>query len=390
MSFYRRHRATFEAGITASLAIYLLYELMLAKLFSPSVGPDWFRDIGILMSDSRALVEARHNSSGYLYPPPTAILAFLFSQIGELSAFRIHLVLETAAVGVTLASWAAISGLAQRQERFLAIVLAVVASLYYVRFELKMHNINLLTLGLTSLAVLVRRRTGLSGLLYGLAICLKPYGATLLLPWMLWRRQYRWCLASGLTLVVVGFFLPAIWFGAGGTVRLYGEWLNALHFSEGNPLTLQSSLATLSGTDAPTTRLWAGAIEIAWLAMLAAFFASRDRTTPVAGLSLAAEVAAMLIAPLPLGYQQPARFAALLVPMLVIATAATDGSRPQRTRLVLMAVMLFVGTAPWLVPLGPPLCVLSPFICLASLLGLAIASPGAGIVRRRRPILNPD
>jgi hypothetical protein len=383
MSFYRRHRASFEAGIIASLVAYLLYELMLAKLFSPSVAPSWFRDIGILMADGRVLVTTQRGLADYLYPPSTAVLGFLFSQLGESLAFRIHLVLEAAALIVTLVSWAAVSGLTQRPERYLAMALAFAASLYYVRFELKMHNINLLTLGLMSLAVLIRSRTGFSGLLYGFAVCLKPYGSALLLPWMLWRRQYRWSVASGIALALFGFLLPAIWFGVAGTIRLYGGWLQALAASGDSPMTLKSGLASFSGADLPTVGPWAKAIKIAWLVALGAFFAFRDREPPVAGLPLAAEVGAMLMAPLPLGYQQPARFAALLVPMLVIAAAATDGSRPRSQRLFLLAIMLLVGAVPWMVPLGPELCLLSPLICFASLLGLAIASPGIGILGRR-------
>ena len=91
----------------------------------------------------------------------------------------------------------------------------------------------------------------------------------------------------------------------------------------------------------------------------------------------------MMLAPLPLGFQQPARIAALLVPMLAIATAATDDSRPRGQRVILLAIMLFVGVLPWLVPIGPQLCLLSPLICFASLLGLAIASPGVGILGRK-------
>lgn len=378
----------FEAGIIAGLAIYLIYELMLAKLFSPSVGPDWFRDIGIQMHDSRALV-AQRSLPNYLYPPWTAIFYFLFSQLGETTAFRIHLMLETAAVVATLASWATITGLTQRPERFLAIALAFAASFYYVRFELKIHNINLLTLGVMSLAVLVRTRTGLSGLLYGFAVCLKPYGSALLLPWMAWRCQYRWSLASAIALLAFGFLLPAIWFGADGTTRLYGEWLRALASSGDSPMTLRSALATLAGTDLATADMWTKAIEIAWLAALAAFFGFRLRGAPVAGLSLAAEVSAMLIAPLPLGYQQPARFAVLLVPMLVIAAAAVEKSRPRARRLILSAILLLVGLAPWLVPIGPELCLLSPLLCFATLLGLAVASPGIGIAGRQARDIRP-
>src|SRR5579863_2856771 len=97
MSFYRRHRGLFEAGIIASLIVYFLYELMLAKLFSPSVAASWFRDIGILMADGRVLVTMQRGLSDYLYPPSTAVLGYLFSQLGESLAFRIHLVLAVAA-----------------------------------------------------------------------------------------------------------------------------------------------------------------------------------------------------------------------------------------------------------------------------------------------------
>ena len=378
LSFYRRHRKTFEAAILASLAGFLVYELILGKLFSSrALDPDWYRDIGIMMNGAQVLVEAHRYAPAYLSPPPNAILLSLISRLGAATAFRLHLVLDAAAFAVTLACWASILGLRQKPERLLAIGAAVAASLYYLGWELRMHNINLLTLGLTSLVVVTQRRAGISGLLYGLDIGLKPYGATLLLPWLLWKRQYRWCLASGAGLLAIGFVLPALWFGVDETIRLYREWLQVLETAEGGSrLTLPAAIATLTGAaiDAPAVRLATRAAEAAWLAMLAAFFSTRNRAAPAAGLPLAAEVAAMLIAPLPLGFQQPARAAVLLVPMLVVATAAIDESRPLRTRYSLFLIMLFVGLMPWLVPFGPVQLILMPWFCIASLLGLFIAA----------------
>jgi hypothetical protein len=380
LSFYRRRRAIFEIAIVAALSTYVFYELLLGKLFSTrSLDPGWYRDIGIQMSAGRELVESHGNSSVYFYPPSNAILNYLFSLVGEATAFRTHLVLEAAAFAVTLACWSSMLSLTRKPERFLAIALAVAASLYYVRIELKMHNVNLLTLGLTSLVVLTQRHAGISGLLYGLDIGLKPYGNSLLLPWLLWRRQYRWCLASGAALAAICFVLPALWFGAEGTIRLYGDWLYDLWVSRKLGFSLGSSIATLMGAaaDAPAARLATGAVEVAWLAMLAAFFVSRRRAAPVGGLLLAAEVAAMLIAPLPLGYQQPGRACVFLAPMLVLAAVAIDESRLPRTRYSLLLVMLFVGIVPWLLPIGPPLWIATLFLCVASLLGLVIATRGA-------------
>ena len=143
-------------ALIIAAAIYYPY---LGRLFAPVIHSPQFRDLGILFQISDRLVASGHYEIGIdYYPPSNAILIHLFSKLGQETAFRVHLVLQSTAFVLTLTAWSHLIGLTKRRDRLRIAFCACLASLFYLRFELEMHNINMLCLGLVSVALWCRNR----------------------------------------------------------------------------------------------------------------------------------------------------------------------------------------------------------------------------------------
>jgi hypothetical protein len=101
------------------------------------------------------------------------------------------------------------------------------------------------------------------------------------------------------------------------------------------------------------------------------------------GERLAAQVGALLMAPLPLGpLQQPGRGAALLVAMLALAAGICDPARSRAARAAMAAIVTAVAVAPWLVPMGPLHAGLTLLLCALVLLALAVLHASATDIAR--------
>jgi hypothetical protein len=376
----RRRRAV-EAAVGALLAAYFVYVLILAKFFSPAIDPSAFRDLGILWDMSDYVLAHGHYEIGINYfPPATAILVRLFGLIGRELAYRVYLLLQIAALVATLWAWCRLTGLARRPQRMLIVLVAVLVAGYYLHFEFHMHNLNLVTLALVSLALVSERSAG-SGAGYALAVALKPYGSVLVLPWMIWHGRLRFAASAILWLAAFFVVLPVVWFGPGGALQLSREWIVSLiagaQTAHDQHLSVRNGIAMLIGTpmaDPLVARLHLAATAFYLLALVAFFVPTLLRRRAVAATETAAEVAAMLLAPLPLGgLQQPARASVLVVATLTMAAAAFDGRRAPRARVSLAALLAAIGVSSYTVPLGPLHFLLTLPLCLMALAGLAIA-----------------
>ena len=383
MPCYRRHQRLLEVTILVMFAAYIFYELVIGKFFSAHIELIKFRDYGLIIDLMTKTVNNNRYEVGYFFPPPNLVLVGTLSRVGQDTSFRLFLALGAISFVVTFYFWSVVAGFSKKTERFIIVLCGFAGSLYYIRFEFQMHNLNLIGMGLLSWQVYLLKRTCASGVVFGLGTCLKPYGSVLLLPWMLWKGQLRWCLAAILAVLVIGLVVPALWFGLSDTGRLYREWLASVAstsdpaFVRASGQSLRAGVAALLGIDpyAPIVGLVTHLAELTWLVMLATFFFVRRRADVTFGLPMAAEVAALLMVPLPIGYQQPARMVVLLVATLVLAAAALDTAREARTRYALWTSLLLVGTIPWVVPLGPAHCVVTLVVCVLSLVGLSIAAP---------------
>ncbi len=362
-------------------AWYGIYVLMLGKFFSPVVTPDWYRDLGLLWDLADDAVRRGHYLVGqYFFPPSSAIIVHLYGLIDRDLAFRLFLLAEVAAVGLTMWAWLRLIGIAADRNRALVLLAAFFTTHTYIHFELQMHNANAMALAMVSLALAFQPRVGFSTGCYVFSLVVKPYSSCLILPWMVWHRDGRWA-ASALCWLVLWFgALPVIWFGATESVQLYREWIASLIAIVTNDdprqLSIRAGVAALAQWDFSDARVeWtARALQATWILALAAFFVpSLRRRRTSCGIPAACDFAAILMIGLPLGnHQQPARGIVLLASALVIASAIFDPRQSPRRRSVLGGLLLAIGVSSHAVPMGPLHFLLTLPICMLSLLGLAV------------------
>ncbi len=372
----------------AAIAAFALYSAYLGKLFSPAIDPHRFRDFGILMEFARQVAATgRYPEIGVYYPPPCMIVFDVLRRLGPETMFRLHLVAQGVALCFVVVAWQRRIAAPTATARGTAAVLALLGAFFYVNTELRMHNVNMTSLALVTAAVVSWRSAAPAGLLLGANLAIKPYGAALLVPWMAWHGAWRWLAASIAGALLFFVALPVLWFGVPTTVALYTDWMRELavvsspESMRGNPLSLQAAVARIAGADIATPAVVAvtRALSAAWLALLAAYFlmAARPRAMPD-GERLAAQVGALLMAPLPLGpLQQPGRSAALLVAMLAVASGICDPARARAARGAMAAIMAVVAIAPWLVPMGALHAGLTLVVCALVLVALAILHASA-------------
>jgi hypothetical protein len=360
--------------------VYALYVLMLGKMFSPAVAPDWYRDIGILWNDADYVIGHGSYRPGLFFPPSCYILVKLFGLIGHGVAFRIYLILQVAALGAAIWAWACYAGIARSPYRALIVLTAVLACSPYVHIQLAMHNPNAEAFALVSLALLWSRSTALSAGCYAFSLAIKPYSSVFVLPWMAWNGERRWCLAAIAWLFAFFVILPVAWFGVAEAVDLHRQWLASLLWASDNSSPDQSSLrgglAALLGsavTD-PSIRWMSVALQLAWLGALGAFFVATPlRRGPPVALVAASEAAAILLIGLPLGsHQQPSRMVVLLAAALVMSTRIFDDQQPLSVRVGLATILLAIGLLAGLIPIGPVYFLAMLPVCLLALFGLGV------------------
>jgi hypothetical protein len=384
------HQRAVDFALGGLLALYLVYVLILSKVFSPSIAPSWFRDLGILWMLSDYVFEhSRYSPLGYFFPPANAIIVHAYGAIDRELAFRFYVLIQVACFVALLWMWSRYLELAKRPARLVILATAVLAAFRYVHTEFAMHNVNLVCLALVSAAVIFDRHRA-AGLLYALSLALKPYSSVLILPWMIWRGRWLWVIHAVFWLLVLFVVLPALFFGVSDAVTLHGDWIRSLaragsDYTSG--LSVRAGLAILLDRPVTDARIvQADAIaQGVWIVVVAAFFVpTLMRKGPVSASVTGAELAAILLVALPIGaLQQPARGVALLIAMLVIATAAFADERSRWSRIVLFAVLAFTGIATLVVPIGPLFSLLTLPVCIVVLAGLAIArhEPGCSDCR---------
>ncbi len=354
---------------------------MLSKIFVASVTPAWVRDFGILwdMSDY-VFANGSYEIGANYYPPSNMVLMHLFGLVGRDLAYRIYVLLQLASLVFTLWAWSRLTGIARRSQRMLIALAAVLPVLRYIHIELQMHNLNLVALALISLALVIERPVW-SGLSYGLSLAIKPYGSVLLLPWMMWQSRWRWSLAVLSWMLVLFIAVPTLWFGLDGVWRLHDQWILSTILGAQSAhdqfLSVRNGIAVLIGrsrADPLVIGLDRGAAAAYLLALVVFFLPTLRRRGRADAVVMAAEAAALLMAPLPLGgLQQPARACVLVAATFVMAAAASDRRCTPAARATLVGLLLAMAIAIFAVPIGPLHFLLTLPICLLGLAGLAIA-----------------
>jgi len=335
-------------------------------------------DFAVLLSFSRHTLRwLEPPVDWWFYPPPFAVVFAGLGSLGEAPASLLWLIGIVAAALFDLRAASRLVGLAGHRWRAVLTAGACGLVYYYVQRDLRAANVNLVFLAavLGGLLCARRGRTSLAGLLLAASIVLKLYSAVLL-PYLAWRREWRWLGATagwGLAFFVA---LPALAIGADGATRLTADWL-ARVLAPGEMPGHYKSLAYVARAlgDAPpqTATIAARALQAAWLAAIAGYFAltraqrraGRSRELEVCDVSL------LLLLPLPLSPAfQPPHGVVLLLPTCLLLAAAADPLRPRAVR----AAALVLPVAAFLV-----VKLVSQWPERGAAIMLAVALTGAGV-----------
>lgn len=327
-------------------------------------------------AEGRALVVYPNH---YAYPPAFVVLMLIWLKLGA-AAYPAWLAMMVAALLVILVAGARLSELGREPGRLALAALAVPVVLYALGWDLRTRNVNLIYLAAAVLALAAaERRPALGGLLLSLSAALKLY-SVLFVPWLAWRRQWRflaWTLAG---LALWFGVLPVLWFGAGGAWTLTLAWIEALgvigapayqDIFPGYLVTLARAIAWLrpGPADDPTTMLIVNGIQAAWTGFVLWRLWRRD-------LPPAAEMALLLLLPLPLApLLQPHHTVVFLLPVLVLLASAARAGLSPRARLVPAAILLGAAILTQSGPAGGGRAAMTMLVTLG--LALAVAQRGA-------------
>jgi hypothetical protein len=378
LGFLRQH--WIDTAVITFFCYYSIHVLSLAKLFHLTVGPEWYRDLGLAWYLGDATVSHDYPIGSYFQPPAHAILFHLYGLLNRDIAFRLYLIAEVCAVWITVWAWCRIGGIRTKQNAMLVPLLGFLAASRYVHSELAFHNQNALVLMLLSLALLFERRPIFAGGCYAVSVAIKPYSNVFIMPWMIWRGEYRWVAAAFCWLMFWFAILPAYWFGVDRSLQIYGSeivsiWDAATLGNQAN-LSVLGGLAALTGRSSldPIVRAGSFALQGFWLAAWASYFIPTLKDARhCRGIAAACDYAAILLIALPLGrYMQPPREIALLAGTLLLAVGVFDDRLSVPRRFTLTCILVAIGLSSWAVPLGPLSCLLAIPICFAALGGLWI------------------
>ncbi|MCK6452671.1 MAG: glycosyltransferase 87 family protein [Alphaproteobacteria bacterium] len=343
-----------DAAALAALALWAIAMLFGLPPAAPPTDSMAMVDYGLNTRQALIIEAMVANAAGggapvvypnhYAYPPAFVVLMLIWLKLGAV-AFPAWLCVMAASLLVGVIAGARLAGLGWRPGRLALAALAAPVALYALGWDLRTRNVNLIYLAVAVLGLAAApRRPAMGGVLLSLSAALKLY-SVLFVPWLAWRRQWRflvWMLA-GLALWFV--VLPALWFGFRGAWALTLAWIDALR-TIGTPvyqdifpgylLTLARAVAWLrqSPADDPVTLVIVTGIQAAWAAFVLWRLWRSD-------LAPAAEIALLLLLPLPFApLLQPHHTVVFLVPALVLLAAAARTALSPRERLRAGAVLL--------------------------------------------------
>jgi hypothetical protein len=228
---------------------------------------------------------------------------------------------------------------ARRKAGWLLCGATVVLMAKFYGHELVLGQVNLLFAVIVMAAVesIQRGRAGTAGLLLALAVVIKPY-AVLFLPWLAAQREAKALAAAGAGLAGA-LLLPAIVYGAGGTLALHLDWWRTVTEStapnllNADNVSLAAMFAKWIGIGRTAAGL-AAATGALLLGVAAAAFARR-RTVPLPhGLE-----AALLLTLVPLLSPQGWDYVFLLATPAVMYLVNYDRDLPPPVRYVTWAAL---------------------------------------------------
>jgi len=274
----------------------------------------------------------------FKYLPVSALLYAPLSPLPlELAKAIWYVALVLCAVGIFYISYKMAS--ANREVTTAMIVFPPLILAKFCFREMKLGQINLIVALILLFMVwsLISKRPARSGLFWGLATSIKPYGM-MFFPYFVVKKQWT-ALASGVGVIVFALLVPSVFYGIQGNFTVLSEWASTLSQSTPTLLTSHDNISIIAfwskwtrNTAFSTFSLWAaGAMVVALAALvLTLIWKGKKLEGPVAlecGLLL-------LLTPLvsPLGWDYQLLMSVLAVTILVYHFY--DYSRPWQILLV--------------------------------------------------------
>jgi hypothetical protein len=328
-------------------------------------------------------------TSGFLYPPPNVVLRIGLAKLGLGASAILWMGLLIASTIFCLRASLSLLGLSQHPARYVMALLALSSVEYFIEWDLRALNGNMIYLAalLGTLTWVHRARPVGAGFLLACSIVLKVY-SIVLLPYFLFKRQYRLCLSAGLWLVMFFVVLPALSLGPENAWRLSESWVTtvlsscdsrSLPFEYPAYLTsLHKTLLILLNEKAGrgifnilmlqedqifTITRWGQAV---WVMLLGLYVLvqRRYRATMSAGRALMMDAGVLTLVMLPFSPAlQPHHGVVMLIPAILLVSQSFDVAAPKGVRwssaMMLLAcyVELQFGPSLALRGLGMMLCI---------------------------------
>ncbi len=230
------------AGIIAALATTVAYFLYLVCKFRVAnlavLGGDAsiiFRQAVTIAAAGRYPAQSALGNFNdiFLYPPPAVLMFATLARVGP--AVFMTIVEIATFVALFAVVRLSISYEVRPVARLWPLLLLPTILLTYnpIEYDLSGRNVNLSILALVLLSfALLRRVPIVSGVVLALAISLKLYSG-LILIWLIVfnRRAAISCIAG---LAVLWVVAPLLYWGSGGAVQIYRDWLDQLAIANGS------------------------------------------------------------------------------------------------------------------------------------------------------------
>src|SRR6185436_19517553 len=165
----------------------------------------------------------------FAYLPSAVAMLLPLSLMTQTTAFIVWMVLQATSFVVVIWTSLRLVGMHQSWLRLPVAAAAVFIVSATIEWDLRAHNNNLIYLALVMLG-LSARKTWIAAILFAVTANLKLYSGVLI-PGLLWRREYRLGLATALAAALLAIALPLLAFGPDQSLKLFGSWVNEILYT---------------------------------------------------------------------------------------------------------------------------------------------------------------
>lgn len=353
-----QHWHAIEYALMAAFAVYLLYYLTGFR-FDALVSGDtrqvdfrmWYLlPPQIAAQDYPSVITGSWQIS-FPYLPSAVAMMLSLSLMQQTTAFIVWMVLQALSFAVVIWASLRLAGIDRSPLRLPIAAVAVFVVGAAIEWDLRAHNNNLIYLALVMLG-LTARRTWIAAILLALTANLKLYSGVLV-PGLLWRREYRLAFATGAAALLIAIVLPLLAFGPSQSLKLFASWVNEILYTMSPtgeaqpPLSLRKTAAALLGAEpgSASVTLLSRSAQAAWLVLVASYFLTIARPNSAGSdMSIArlCDAIVLLMLPLPVSsWLVPYHGIVMLPAFVLIVSRLVDCRSPRAVRV--MAGLACIG-----------------------------------------------